>query len=124
MTRVALLHGVTFTPERAEGSLHGEGCLQRRARIPLNGEDYLSDVQAALCTSANRLGADLYIYIYWTHVPPMLQMASFGTILDNLRPKVAQMLQMVSYDTFLDYFGLMASNFEFRAQACPVSCSK
>ena len=63
VTRVALLHGVTFTPERAEGSLHGEGCLQRRARIPLHGEDYLPDVQTALCTSAIRSGANLYTYI-------------------------------------------------------------
>ena len=44
-----LLHGVTFTLKRAEGSLHGEGCLQ--------------DVQTALCTSANRWCANLYTYI-------------------------------------------------------------
>ena len=41
--------GLTFTLKRAEGSLHGEGCLQ--------------DVQTALCTSANRWCANLYTYI-------------------------------------------------------------
>ena len=56
----------------------------------------------------------------------MLQMTSFGTILDNLRPKADQMLQMVSFGTILNHFGLMAPNCEFwynfgqfRAQACP-----
>ena len=56
----------------------------------------------------------------------MLQMTSFGTILDNLRPKAAQMLKIVSFCTILDNFGLMAPNCEFwynfgqfRAQACP-----
>ena len=49
VTRAALLHGVTFTPERAEGSLHGEGCFP--------------DVQTAPCTSAIRWGAYLYTYI-------------------------------------------------------------
>ena len=47
--RGGLLHGVTFTLKRPEGSLHGEGCLQ--------------DVQTALCTSANRWCANLYTYI-------------------------------------------------------------
>ena len=37
-------------------------------------------------------------------------MTSFGTILDNLRPKAAQMLKMVSFGTILDHFGLMAPN--------------
>ena len=40
---------LTFARKRAEGSLHGEGCLQ--------------DVQTALCTSANRWCANLYTYI-------------------------------------------------------------
>ena len=47
--RSDLLHGVTFILKRAEGSLHGEGCLQ--------------DVQTALCTSTNRWCANLYTYI-------------------------------------------------------------
>ena len=43
------LHGKAFTLKRAEGSLHGEGCLQ--------------DVQRALCTCAFRWPANLYTYI-------------------------------------------------------------
>ena len=40
---------VTFTPKRAERSLHGEGCLP--------------DVQTSLCTSAICSGVNLYTYI-------------------------------------------------------------
>ena len=37
----------------------------------------------------------------------MLHMASFGTILDNLRSKAAQMLQLVSFGKIFNHFGLM-----------------
>ena len=39
----------------------------------------------------------------------MLQMASFGTILDSFGPKAAQMLRMVSFGTILDHFGPKAA---------------
>ena len=39
---------LTFARKRAEGSLHGEGCLQ--------------DVQTAFCTSAIRWCVNLYSY--------------------------------------------------------------
>ena len=60
-----LLHGVTFTLKRAEGSLHGEVDLQ--------------DVQTALCTSAIRFLRQS-LYIYWAHGPRMLRMVRFGII--------------------------------------------
>ena len=45
----SLLHGVAFYHIRADGPLHGEGCLQ--------------DVQTALCTFPLSWGANLYTYI-------------------------------------------------------------
>ncbi len=86
--RGGLLHGVAFTPKRAEDSLHVEGCLQ--------------DVQTALCTSAIRWCANLYTYI--GPMDPMLRIVRFGTSLDNLGAKAAQMFQMVSFGTVLDNF--------------------
>ena len=68
MTGVALLHGVTFTLKRAEGSPHGEGRLQ--------------DVQTALYTSANRWCANR-----WAHGPRMLRMERFGIIFVQSGPQ-------------------------------------
>ena len=69
-----LLHGVTFTLKRAEGSLHGEGCLQ--------------DVQTALCTSAIRWCANLYTYI-GLMVPVCSEWYVSVPFLCNLGPKAA-----------------------------------
>ena len=45
-----LLHGVTFTLKRAEGSLHGEGCLPDVRTALCTGRPSPINVQRALCT--------------------------------------------------------------------------
>ena len=89
--RGGLLHGVTFILKRAEGSVHGEGCLQ--------------DVQTALCTSANRWCANLYTYI-GLMVPVYSEWYVSGSFLCNLGPKAAlprYLLVSRAFFTFSNY---------------------